>query len=318
MACNGPCCAPIPGTQVPVHAGILALLALPKLVHRWNAWLERSHTKEARVVNAEDTLAAPAAAHRPKHSAKYRALRQRAVSADGTRITTVRPRSVADLARGFGSVFAFLAAVDGAHALVLRGMGRQRDDVGRFFFLHAVTNAVVVLATWRDALRGLINPVENAVGPAKILVPYMISGLFAYHLTLFHNVPRAEWIHHILFGGGMGISGLLRNVGSLSSLSSFFIMGLPGGIDYAMLALVREGFLDASVEKRVNAMLNIWLRAPGLTLCSYLCAHVWRKSPVHVYTNLELAVTAALLFLNGNYYAGRVVANAATVAGFQI
>ena len=115
----------------------------------------------------------------------------------------------------------------------------------------------------------------------------------------------------------MGISGLLRNVGALSALSSFFIMGLPGGIDYGMLACVRTGILDARVEKRINAMLNVWIRAPGLTICSFLCVYVWRRSPVHVYTNLELAFTSILLYLNGNYYMQRVVANAAATAGFR-
>ena len=56
-------------------------------------------------------------------------------------------------------------------------------------------------------------------------------------LAVFKDVPRAEWIHHIVFGGGIGISGLLRNSGSISSLASFFIMGLPGGIGVCVCVL---------------------------------------------------------------------------------
>jgi hypothetical protein len=84
-----------------------------------------------------------------------------------------------------------------------------------------------------------------------------------------------------------------------------------------MLALVREGVMESATEKRRNALLNIWLRAPGLTLCSYLCAMVYRTSPVHVYSLGEFVATTALLFLNGNYYLSRVVANAAVTAGFR-
>ena len=43
----------------------------------------------------------------------------------------------------------------------------------------------------------------------------------------------------------------------------FFICGLPGGVDYAMLSAVRYGFMDELTEKYINTHLNTWIRIPG-------------------------------------------------------
>lgn len=80
---------------------------------------------------------------------------------------------------------------------------------------------------------------------------------------------------------------------------------------------MREKLVDAKTEKRVNAYLNIWLRAPGLNLVAFLVYHVWVRSKVRVYTNAETLATGVLIFANGNYYLSRVVANAAATAGFR-
>ena len=49
------------------------------------------------------------------------------------------------------------------------------------------------------------------------------------------------------------------------SFLCFFISGLPGGIDYLMLTLVKHGVIDVMVQKRTCASLNVWLRAPGVS-----------------------------------------------------
>ena len=51
---------------------------------------------------------------------------------------------------------------------------------------------------------------------------------------------------------------------------SFFICGLPGGIDYGMLAAVKQGLLSSKSEKVANTFLNVWVRNPGLTVVAYI------------------------------------------------
>ena len=138
-----------------------------------------------------------------------------------------------------------------------------------------------------------------------------------YHLLAFKNVPKEEWFHHIVFGGGMGISGLYYNVGSITSLASFFIMGLPGGIDYALLAAVKQRLLRPGTEKQINARMNVWIRAPGLTITGYATYLAWKYSRVQVYHSASASLTGFLSVMNGLYYMERVVANAASTAGFR-
>lgn len=47
--------------------------------------------------------------------------------------------------------------------------------------------------------------------------------------------------------------------------------GFPGGVDYFLLGLSKVGLCDHMVEKRVNANLNTWCRAPGVVISFVLC-----------------------------------------------
>ena len=83
-------------------------------------------------------------------------------------------------------------------------------------------------------------------------------------------------MHHILFGGGIGGVGLVNPASPLGNALAFFICGLPGGIDYGMLAAVKEGLLSSEREKFLNTKLNVWMRAPGLTMVAYAIYISWR------------------------------------------
>ena len=239
----------------------LLLIATARITARWNEWLRKSH-------EGREPIAKPGT---KGYYASYARRVQRSqwdgpqggieAHEDGTEsLVSVRPRSAGALARGFGSTLGFLALVD---VLLAR---KAVDDTARFFILHAAANLIIVLSCYKDAWRGLTAPIENAVGPPPVIPAYMIMAVFMYHLLAFKNIPKEEWFHHIVFGGGMGISGLYYNVGSITSLASFFIMGLPGGIDYALLAAVKQKLLRPAAEKQVNARMNVWIRAPGLTI----------------------------------------------------
>jgi hypothetical protein len=74
---------------------------------------------------------------------------------------------------------------------------------------------------------------------------------------------------------------------------SFFLSGLPGGLDYFMLALVKHGWLSSDSEKKYNARVmvgagcrghlqdsrrpaQVWIRSPGCMLCAYSIYSSWR------------------------------------------
>ena len=128
-------------------------------------------------------------------------------------------------------------------------------------------------------------------------------------VTMFKNVPYDEWWHHILFGVGIGGVGLHYCPGPIQNALCFLISGFPGGVDYAMLALIKDGVMKPKTEKLINGWMNAWVRGPGLTMVGFamfLAAKYGRTSM----PTWAAAICGALSWFNGNYYAARVVASA--------
>ena len=49
----------------------------------------------------------------------------------------------------------------------------------------------------------------------------------------------------------------------LRQFLAFFICGLPGLVDYAVLCLYHAGAVSRPTRRRVTRLLSVWLRAPG-------------------------------------------------------
>mmetsp|Transcript_11811 Transcript_11811/g.34186 ORF Transcript_11811/g.34186 Transcript_11811/m.34186 type:complete len:100 (+) Transcript_11811:481-780(+) len=88
--------------------------------------------------------------------------------------------------------------------------------------------------------------------------------------------------------------------------------GLPGGLDYIMLALVKLGRLDPLVEKAWNSRINVWLRSPGMLLCTFCLYQGARHGPESEATRHPLiaAATGVTIVANAQYYMQRVTGNA--------
>lgn len=219
----------------------------------------------------------------------------------------MRPQSFQDVLTGLVPCLGFLALND---VLVCTKM---RDDNTRFFLLHVIANFVISISAAPDMIRSLADPFVQPIGKCNVLPMYMILALFIYHLGVFKNVSRDEKIHHVLFGGGIGGVGLCFASGPLQNAVAFFICGLPGCIDYAMLTLVKEGWVTSALQKVWNARINVWLRSPGLLVTSYAIVLAYQRLTVHVaspWIEPWLVVTVVTLAaLNGQYYMQRVVAN---------
>ena len=69
--------------------------------------------------------------------------------------------------------------------------------------------------------------------------------------------------------------------GPLMNLCLFLMSGLPGGIDYAMLAAVKTGRMDRLREKELNTLINTWIRIPGLVMVGVVawCCLMHGRSP---------------------------------------
>lgn len=112
---------------------------------------------------------------------------------------------------------------------------------GRYFILHAAGNAIAVILTFNGMVRTLLDPVHAAEGDVQIFGYCVVVAIHLYHVLAFRPLPQVEWVHHVLMIGIVGPVVFYYARGAIIDYCSFFLSGLPGGIDYVMLVLVKNG-----------------------------------------------------------------------------
>ena len=182
-----------------------------------------------------------------------------------------------------------------------------RKVQGVYYLLHALHNAWIVALTGGDVIRcisqatnGEANWVAN--GEANWVAIQLCCALHLYHTLVYWKTFRFDdWLHHgLMFGVALPVS-LGLGTQSLVGPTFFFTTGLPGGIDYALLALVKNGYMDRLLEKRINTFLNVWIRSPGCILVALLGM---ASQPFGLGTLAPL-----ITFWNGQYFMEQVVEN---------
>jgi len=226
------------------------------------------------------------------------------------------------LARNF-LVLALLAAVD---HLVLKPWVAARctkaKDVSstRWFFLHALANLFVCATALTSIYVVLTDPVHaldgrpgrhtdrSLFGDASVWPLTIINSVHVYHMVGGFQLSAADYFHHLLFIPTLGFPGQVYLWGSLGNFEAFFISGLPGGIDYAMLGMQKVGLLDHMVEKRVNAALNAWVRMPGILVSTVLCYQAWLLG-THIVPTWAVVLQLVLPPYNAIYFGKQATAN---------
>lgn len=183
---------------------------------------------------------------------------------------------------------------------------------GRWLLLHALANFAVAGFSAKDSMNTFLDPASSCLGDYSLIPVHIIAALHMYHLIAFRNLSVDEWVHHLLFGGVISGVGMIYRSGPLQNLVAMFICGLPGGVDYILLVCVKYGFVPKLEEKKWNARINVWLRSPGLMLCSafmYVAMMYGQNESTCSQNKFKTCLTAALIFLNGQYYMQVVVGN---------
>ena len=124
---------------------------------------------------------------------------------------------------------------------------------GRYFILHAAGNAIAVILTFNGMTRTLLDPVHAAEGDVQIFGYCVVVAIHLYHVLAFRPLPQVEWVHHVLMIGIVGPVVFYYARGAIIDYCSFFLSGLPGGIDYVMLALVKNGTTTTGCSQRAAA-----------------------------------------------------------------
>lgn len=178
---------------------------------------------------------------------------------------------------------------------------------GRYYAIHALHNAAITVLTAPNVYQSLLLDPTCFVTP--IIASQLIIALHLYHCWMYFEKLRIDdWMHHALMIGVALPLGLSVPSGSLMGMSLFFTTGLPGGVDYVLLALVRNGRLASDVEKRANAAIQVWVRSPG---CVAVAALIVRQAFTHekatTFYKVASVLTAALNYWNGQYFSAQVV-----------
>ena len=182
---------------------------------------------------------------------------------------------------------------------------------GIYYLIHAIHNGFVTHATYQEVARVFtdFNDLHNA--PPNYYAAELVFALHLYHCIYYWRKFRLDdWLHHLLMVAVALPIGVSLPSGPFLGFSLFFTTGLPGGIDYALLFLVRNGWLHRDTEKRVNARLATWVRGPGCVAQAALtCAYLSTQNVPYPYNYLAY-LSAALNYWNGAYFGAQVIYDA--------
>ena len=139
---------------------------------------------------------------------------------------------------------------------------------GRWFQLHTITNAMITYLSYNDTMECFTNPKHSIEPITNYYYLYIILITHLYHCVAF-KIRFEDWLHHI-------ISVIIPSPifilypNKANSVSCFFICGLPGTIDYAMLTLYKNDMITKKTQKMMCAYLNTYIRMPGCIVSVYL------------------------------------------------
>ena len=159
--------------------------------------------------------------------------------------------------------WALIGVVGVADIAIARNFG-----AGRYFALHTMVNSAVVYFSWTEGMAAVRNPNPYNINTC-VLPDHPCSNKLALDLTiavhLWHALAYAlkpiDWIHHIPSYIICGI-GIYYPYGYINSVALLILMGVPGGLDYLLLTLIKIKMLPVRVEKTINQSLNVWIRHP--------------------------------------------------------
>lgn len=188
----------------------------------------------------------------------------------------------------------------------------------RWFIIHAICNMWIVWTAFPDFYLVFFDPITALEGSSMCsMYPFLIqNALHIYHMIEYYReLTYSDWLHHIamVIVGGPLVCFQMRTP-AINAIHMFMI-GIPGAIDYCMLAATKLGLMQSHIEKSINTHINVWLRSPGIligTVFAYIHACYLYSKPEYEVTTFQLCIVAPILALNywnAQYFMERVVAS---------
>ena len=210
----------------------------------------------------------------------------------------------------YGLFFGFLSF--GIFDFILKKIVIEK---ARYFCLHVILNSWVCYKVFDDTLDLLKNPnsaLDLDYSKEGVLTTSAIAAFHIYHILFFKKLSSDDYIHHLVSSILVGTIGVLLPFGRLSSLCNFTLCGLPGGIDYFLLILLKYNIINKITEKKINRFLNLIIRWPIMFLCGYmfiLNINKLNNKDLNTFSYTMMILALLLHSFNAIYYCDRVIGN---------
>ena len=176
----------------------------------------------------------------------------------------------------------------------------------RWYILHFIANFIVCVVTFNDVINIIVDPLN--VQLKEHTAGNVLMALHLYHMIMFKNIQIVDWVHHIVMLTILTFTYSFKAGTYVANYNMFFLSGLPGGIDYFMLTLVKYGKMSNLQEKYINCKLNIWIRGPGIIVGAYLIFLQYMRGLLETPAFI-MAFTLIGLIWNAQYFTERIISN---------
>ena len=119
-----------------------------------------------------------------------------------------------------------------------------------YYLIHSLSNIFITYYTINDVLLTYTD-FNNSFNQQVDYLPTVITyALHVYHIiNYFQKLLFDDWLHHILMCGIALPIGCLSSSGRLLNHSLFYLTGPPGAINYLLLFLNRNGYIEKITQK---------------------------------------------------------------------
>ena len=197
--------------------------------------------------------------------------------------------------------------------ILVKLINRYIKESVRYFCLHFIFNMYILFITYNDTIYCIMNPLnifDNEYDIITINSTKYIIFFHMYHIiNSYYQLTFEDLIHHIVSCFMMGYICISFPLGKIGCIGNFALCGLPGGIDYLLLILVKYNIINKITEKRINRYLNLLIRYPFTFLTSYfLFLNIIHEKII--YNNI-IPIFIMMLTQLGNsiYYCDKVIGN---------
>ena len=202
----------------------------------------------------------------------------------------------------FAKLF-YLGIIDVILYCIIRSCYRKNNRKAQWFFLHSIGNCLIVHAIFPELMDAFTDPSLLYTKPTTFEGSYWAFALHVYHAVMY-TMNSSDLFHHLVFAiSGIGYSFYFQPY-IVSSVPLLTLTGVPGAIDYFLLANVKLGRVPKLTEKSVNAWLNCWIRVP-LSMMIVGMAYV----ELIKHSRWECIPCVLLVAVNSVYYGNMAVNN---------